>query len=130
MNPFIFHQDLQGPSNILSGNTKPFIPTMKRTYDSRASSASPPDSNQSTPKKINLSQSEGSSPEYSVNSWHNSPTSDEPVDIVSINILNATYFKCKNDLLIMHTKKSQTYNKLKYLLENVLPIKRKMISLT
>ena len=63
MNPFIFNQDSQGYSSMQSCNSTPFIPTMKRTYDSRASSASP-DSNQSTPKKRNLSPLESSSPEY------------------------------------------------------------------
>ena len=126
-NPIVFRQEMHSYNDITSCNLRPIIPPMKRSYDSRSSSASPDSSNQSTPKKRNTSQSNEHSPDFSFHPWNNSPSPDTQVDIVNINILNATYFKCKNDLLLIHKKKSQAQNKLKYLLEDILPNRRSKI---
>ena len=52
-NPIVFRQEMHSYNDITSCNLRPIIPPMKRSYDSRSSSASPDSSNQSTPKKRN-----------------------------------------------------------------------------
>ena len=126
MSPIVYCQDLQGHTTLPPYNSQATTPTMKRPFNSRSSSASP-GSSQSTPKKRNTSEFEGSSPDYSFPSSSNSPTPELSADIVNINILNATYFKSKNDLLLMQNKKNLAQNKLKYLIDNTLSIKRQQM---
>ena len=147
--PFNYHNSNQNsfgffstqkPTSILNtryGEIQEEVPTtqsildlnnqsLKRSYDSRSSSASP-DSNQSTPRKRSLYRSPDQLPSYPISSWNNSTASNLPSNLVNINILNATYFKCKNDLMVIHLRRSKIQNNLKYLIENVLPTKRSKI---
>ena len=95
--------------------------TLKRNYDSRSSSASP-DSNQSTPKKGYINRLENHSPpNYSTQIWNSSPATDLSSNMININILNATYFKCKKDLIVIQNKRVKVQKNLSYLVENILP---------
>ena len=130
---------LQKPMNMLNTDFGPIrgtpptspatldlsISSLKRNYDSRSASTSP-HSNQSTPKRRNQREMQNFSPPSSTNGW-NFSSSDLSSNMVNINILNATFFKCKNDLLTIYTKRVKVQRNLKYLLENVLPNKRMKI---
>ena len=100
---------------------------LKRNYDSRSSSSSP-DSNQSTPKKrYTNSLQNPSPPNYPTQIWNSSPATDVSSNMININILNATYFKCKKDLMLIQSKRVKVQINLRYLVENVLPMCRTKI---
>ena len=97
--------------------------SLKRNYKSRSSSTSP-ELSQSSPKRRTLCEVQNHSPNYSMNVWNIPRTAGLSSNMANINILNATFFKCKNDLMIIHTKRVKVQQHLNYLVDTVWPNKR------
>ena len=132
------HPSLQKPSPVLAtnyGSIRTTPPTSPETsfsvplkrHCSRRSPSTSTGTTKSTHIRKRSSEFVHNLPKHSINDGLSPPLLDLSLNLGSINVLNSTFFQCRNDLLILCSKRMKIQRHLKYLLEDVVPPKRNMM---